>query len=84
MLFELPNSFIKRRLDVSDSQRGSRLKSTVFFITDQVDSILGVITVLFIYAGFGFSRYLAYIFIGAVTHLMVNLLLIALKLRKYL
>lgn len=84
MLLELPNSFIKRRLDISDSQRGSRLKSTVFFIMDQVDSMLGVITVLWIYAGFGFFRYMAYIFMGALTHLMVNLILIALKIRRYL
>ena len=47
MLAELPNSFLKRQLDVAPGMaaRGRGL-AAVFFVLDRVDSVLGVLIVL--------------------------------------
>ena len=36
MLFELPNSFIKRRLDIRDGKTDKGLKGIIFYIIDQI------------------------------------------------
>ena len=47
MLAELPNSFVKRQLDVAPGMapRG-RVLAAVFFLLDRVDSVLGVLIVV--------------------------------------
>lgn len=83
MLFELPNSFIKRRLDISAGAAGKKGLKILFFFIDQFDSMIGVIGLLAILAGLSWPRIGLYILIGGLTHVAVNALLIACRVRSY-
>ena len=86
MLFELPNSFIKRRLSVSASEQGDRRRGLklIFFILDQIDSMLGIMLCLGILVHLTPAQTLLAIFLGGFTHVLVNCLLILFRVRKYL
>ena len=75
MLFELPNSFIKRRLDIIPGKTDKGIKGVVFFVIDQIDSLIGVFLVLMALSEISFERYLLYILVGGLTHISVNLVL---------
>lgn len=45
---ELPNSFIKRQLDISPGERKKSLLGAVFFLFDQVDLTIGIWVFLFL------------------------------------
>ena len=82
VLFELPNSFIKRRLDIQPGKTDRGLKGAVFFVIDQVDSLFGVVLILAFFSGLTFPQYIQYIILGAFTHIALNALLFALKIRR--
>ena len=86
MLFELPNSFIKRRLSVSASEQGDRRRGLklIFFILDQIDSMLGIMLCLGILVHLTPAQTVLAIFLGGLTHVLVNCLLILFRVRKYL
>ena len=84
MLSELPNSFIKRRLDIKCGKTDKGLKGIVFFVIDQIDSLVGVMFLLYLLSDISFLKFLFYIFVGAFTHIAVNLTLLLLKVRKNL
>ena len=81
-LFELPNSFIKRRLDIKPGKTIEGFKKIFFIILDQADSVFGVALVVWLFYPIGIWIYLFYILLGTVTHLLVNMLLYFLHLRK--
>ena len=81
-LFELPNSFIKRRLDISPGKTGRGFLGAVFFIIDQIDSLLGVTLCLAVICGISFGEYWLYILVGGLTHMVLNLMLYAVKLKR--
>ncbi len=84
MLFELPNSFVKRRLDIPDGKTVGGIKGRVFFFVDQVDSLFGTAAVFAMLYPMPVWQYFLYILLGAATHLLVNSILFALKIRKNL
>ena len=81
---ELPNSFIKRRLNIQCGKTDKGLKGILFFIIDQIDSLIGVMFLLYLFSDISFVNFLLYILVGAFTHISVNLLLLILKVRKNL
>jgi len=83
-LFELPNSFMKRRLDIKPGKTIKGPKKYFFIFLDQADSVFGVALVVWMLYPIGLKVYLLYILVGAVTHLLINMLLYALHLRKNL
>lgn len=80
MLFELPNSFIKRRWDIKPGET----THPFFFVFDQIDSLIGVMLVLFFTSDITFAGYLCYVGLGGLTHILVNLILYKLRVRKKL
>ena len=84
MLFELPNSFIKRRFDIDAATRGRFPANIATFVYDQIDSMIGVMLVLAIFAGLSFPQYILAVLLGGITHVAVNMILILFKVRKYL
>jgi CDP-diglyceride synthetase len=46
MLFELPNSFLKRRVGIAPGEQGPRSLGALFYLVDQVDLLAGVWLVL--------------------------------------
>lgn len=56
MLGELPNSFIKRRIDIAPGATTSGILSLFFYIFDQIDYLPGVWLVLIFFIDAGFER----------------------------
>lgn len=81
-LFELPNSFMKRRLDITPGKSTKGVSKIFFILIDQIDSIFGVALVVWMFYPIGIWVYLLYLVIGAVTHIVINLLLYVAHLRK--
>lgn len=84
MIFELPNSFIKRRIGIPSGKTAKGIAGKIFFIIDQLDSMIGVMLILYAASGISFGKYLLYVFLGGVTHISVNAILYASKIRKNL
>lgn len=84
MLCELPNSFLKRRLRIEPGRTGKGPVGILFFLIDQIDSLVGVMLVLLLVANISVAKYFAYVLVGALTHIGVNLLLLITKVRKHL
>ena len=83
MIFELPNSFLKRRFDIDAGSRGRFPVNVFTFVYDQIDSMIGVMLVLAILARLSFMQYILAVMLGGITH-VVNMILILFKVRKYL
>ena len=81
-LFELPNSFLKRRLDIEPGKTTTGFKRIFFVILDQADSIFGIALAVWLFYLIGIGTYLLYIVVGTVTHLLINMMLYFLHLRK--
>lgn len=81
---ELPNSFIKRRISIPDGKTASGAKGLLFFLVDQIDSLLGAGLVLAVVSHLTIVEYFIFILVGAGTHIFVNLCLFMLKIRKNL
>jgi len=81
-LFELPNSFLKRRLDITPGKTTSGGWKVFFIFLDQADSIFGCALVVWLFYDLGIGLYLLYVLVGAFTHIVMNMLLYVCKLRK--
>ena len=82
-LFELPNSFIKRRLDITPGKNDVKgLKKVFFIFLDQADSIFGCVLVVCIFCPLPLWYYFVYVIVGALTHIVFNMLLYFCHLRK--
>ena len=79
--FELPNSLIKRGLDVEPGKTNNKYK-LFFIILDQADSVFGVALVVWMFYPIGIKIYLLFIVVGTIIHLLINMLLYFLHLRK--
>lgn len=81
-LFELPNSFIKRRIGIIPGKKGKGVKGILFVLIDQTDSIFGCVLVIAMVYKMNFQFYMLYICLGALTHILINMLLYILRLRR--
>lgn len=79
---ELPNSFLKRRVGIQPGKPSAGSKRWLFFLLDQVDSLLGCVFVLCLVYPMSVGFYCLFVLLGGLTHIAVNLVLYALKLRK--
>lgn len=84
MIMELPNSFIKRRIGIPSGKTAQGITGKIFFIIDQIDSLIGVMLILYFASGISFAKYMLYILLGGITHISVNAALYGLKIRKNL
>lgn len=80
-VFELPNSYMKRRLGIAPGKRAP--KYTLFFsIYDQMDSGIGLLLVYYYYLGVDLETNLLMIFLGTFIHLFFNFMLYLFNVRK--
>ncbi len=84
MIFELPNSFIKRRLKIKPGKTHPSTIGSIFFVVDQFDSVIGIGVLLYLLSDISLVKTILYILTGGLTHLLVNLILYRLKIRKNL
>ena len=82
MICELPNSFIKRRIGIAPGKSGEKLFKILFLIIDQMDSMIGVMLILYMFSDINVIQYFIFVIIGAFTHIFVNYILYILKVRK--
>lgn len=80
--FELPNSFVKRRWDIRPGKNPEGPWRILFIFLDQADSVIGCLLVLRLFYPYSLAFFLVAVVAGAGTHLMVNMLLYLLKLRR--
>lgn len=76
-LFELPNSFLKRRRDIRPGQAGA----LPHVLLDQADSVFGCLLALFPFSRMSLAFVLAGVVFFTALHLAVNYLLFLCKLR---
>ncbi len=81
-LFELPNSFIKRRLGIEPGKTLRGAKKVFFVFLDQADSVFGCALVVWLFYDLGIGLYLLFVAVGAATHILMNMLLYFVRLRK--
>ncbi len=75
VLFELPNSYIKRRIDIPPGKNASGALGHLFRFIDQADSVIGcLIFMLFFYRPTLLEAVSIFI-VGVAIHLAVNILL---------
>jgi len=77
VLFELPNSFVKRRLSIQAGKNGGAIQTLV----DQADSALGYAIFMLWILPLSLAEGLSIFAIGTLTHYIVNILLFLVKLR---
>lgn len=82
MISELPNSFIKRRLDIDSGKRANGIKGVLFYIIDQIDSIVGIAYLIKKLSKINVRETLKYIGIGGFVHAIINLILFKIKVRE--
>lgn len=81
-VFELPNSFLKRRLGIVPGKSIRGFYKVFFVFLDQADSVFGCVLIVCLFAPMTVGFYFVYVIVGAVTHIVVNMLLYCMKLRK--
>jgi len=78
---ELPNSFLKRRLGIRSGESHSTYKY-LFYIIDKTDSALGVSLLYFMMSGIS-PKVVVLLFVTcSLTHVLISLLLVRLKLKS--
>ncbi len=82
VLFELPNSFIKRRIGIAPGKNGQGMVKYLFVFIDQADSVLGCALALLLFCNISVPDFFMLIFIGTAVHYFVNLLLYLGKLKS--
>jgi len=78
VIFELPNSFFKRRLGLKPGKNGGLVQT----LCDQADSAIGYALFLTIIHPMSWHEIVGIIVIGTATHYVFNILLFFLKLRN--
>ncbi len=80
-LFELPNSFLKRRIGIEPGKSMNGALKAFFVFFDQADSVFGCVLAVCIFTPMPVWFYFLYVVVGAVTHIIINMLLYFCKLR---
>lgn len=81
VLFELPNSFLKRRMGIPPGKQAERNRA-LFFLLDHLDSSTGCAIAYALLLRPPFPVLLAFWLLAPGIHIAVNLMLFALRLRK--
>ena len=81
-IFELPNSFFKRRIGISPGENPEGVWKYFFIIIDQIDSLVGCVLIICLLYKFNIGFYLRYLLYGGIIHLLLNRMLYIIKLKK--
>jgi CDP-diglyceride synthetase len=82
VLAELPNSFLKRRIDIPPGENASGVKGLLFLVLDQADSVIACVIVLPLMASITWPDAVTLIILGSIVHYLTNLGLFAVRLKK--
>lgn len=83
LIFELPNSYIKRRAGIKPGSTANKYQLLVTLI-DKMDSAFGVILVYYLAGGIALVPAVILFFLASLTHLTTSYLLVLFKIKKSL
>ncbi len=83
ILFELPNSFIKRRLGIKPGE-DSKTHKYLFRVIDRLDSSIGVAIAYYLITPYDLKIALAVLILGVLIHYIISLALVKLSIKKSL
>jgi hypothetical protein len=81
ILFEFPNSLIKRKLGIKQGENHTQYK-LIFQLFDKMDSAFGVCLVYYLLGFVAFHTALLLFALSSLTHIIISKLLLTLKLKK--
>lgn len=81
MIFELPNSFIKRRLGICPGGQSKSYK-ILFLLLDKTDSALGVNLIYFLLGYINYQGGIILFISSSLTHILISKVLLKFKLKK--
>ncbi len=82
VLFELPNSYIKRRIDIHPGKQGSGLIGKLFTVIDQSDSVVGCVLFMLVFYVPSLIDAIMIIVLATAFHYVINILLFYVGLKK--
>jgi len=82
MLGELPNSFIKRRLNIAPGQTPEGGLRSVVWVADQIDSVVGATVATCFVSRLSFSMAFLIIALGLIIHPLGAFIMVKLSLKK--
>ncbi len=82
VLFELPNSYIKRRINIAPGKNAAGFKGALFLIIDQADSVVGCLVFMPLFYIPSWTETMILFFMGIGIHYAVNILLFMAGLKK--
>lgn len=83
-LGELPNSFLKRRVQIQPGKTGSGALGLFFFVLDQADSVIAALGLVALAFGVSLAVFVAGVVSLTLVHLALNATLYFLKVRRNL
>lgn len=81
VLFELPNSYIKRRIDIAPGKNASGWKGRIFLFVDQADSVLGCMVFMLLFYRPSVQEAMLLFAMGVGIHYVINIFLFLLGLK---
>lgn len=75
VLFELPNSFLKRRMGIAPGENASGVRGILFTTLDQADSVVGCTIFLLAFYNPGWRIALEIVVVGTAVHYVTNVAL---------
>ena len=82
VLAELPNSFLKRRIDILPGKNATGMKGFLFLVLDQADSVIACVLVLPLFGSITWPDAIMLVVLGSFAHYLANLGLFAVRLKK--
>ncbi|NNG00038.1 MAG: CDP-archaeol synthase [Desulfobacteraceae bacterium] len=82
VLFELPNSFVKRRLTIAPGKSGGGFTGLLFTFIDQADSVVGCLIFMLFFFKPSLNQVVILFIMGTGIHYIVNILLYLVGLKK--
>jgi CDP-diglyceride synthetase len=81
VLAELPNSFVKRRVDIPPGKNVTGTQGFLFLVLDQADSVIACVIVLPLFSSITWPDAIALVVLGSLAHYLGNLGLFAVRLK---
>ncbi|HYF04235.1 MAG TPA: hypothetical protein VEC36_12705 [Patescibacteria group bacterium] len=81
MLFELPNSFLKRKLGIAPGENPTQ-NGLLFSLLDKTDSAFGISLLYFFLSDVGVVKAVQLFLIASFAHIVFSLLLVSLKIKR--
>jgi len=81
LLFELPNSFLKRKVGIKPGGQHDKYKY-FYYLLDKTDSSLGVTLTYFVVTAITPKMALALFLTNSITHVLVTIFLLKLKIKS--